>query len=234
MMTNNYDNQFTGIVQTHSSILFFVAYRITKNRMVSEDIVQEAFLRLWKHRVSVFPGNPGGWLHKVVCNLGYRHLKRTAVEEQLLDQLRTGATACSQDAEEQLIKKENDELFHHLVSRMPHKQQVVYHLSREEGLRRNEIATQLNLSPNTVKVHLLRAVQFMKEHIACFILFLLFFAFNNLIFKNSNTKTRSGYLHSIKQIIDKHSHDQTPHPDAPVTSVAGKMITLKIVSLIKL
>lgn len=232
-MSSTYDHQFTGIVQTHSSILFFVAYRITKNRQVSEDIVQEAFLRLWKHRHRVIPGNPGGWLHKVVCNLGYKHVKRTSVEIQLFNQLQTVSAAYSPDAEECLIKKENDELFNSLVSRMPRKQQEVYHLSREEGLRRNEIATQLNLSPNTVKVHLLRAVQFMKEHIACILLFMLFFAFNNLIFRKSNTKTRSGDLHSIKQIIDKDLSDQMVRPDAPVNTTAGKMIVLEIFPSIK-
>ncbi len=116
---------------------------------------------------------------------------------------------------------------------MPRKQQEVYHLSREEGLRRNEIATQLNLSPNTVKVHLLRAVQFMKEHIACILLFMLFFAFNNLIFRKSNTKTRSGDLHSIKQIIDKDLPDQMVRPDAPANTTTGKMIVLEIFPSIK-
>lgn len=233
-MTNTYDNQFTGIVQTHSSILYFVAFRITNNRMVSEDIVQEAFLRLWQHRAKVIPGNPGGWLYKVVCNLGYRHVKRTSVEMQILHQLQTQAETCSMDVEDQLIRKENDQQFNNLVSRMPRKQQVVYNLSREEGLRRNEIATQLNLSPNTVKVHLMRAVQFMKEHIACIILFLLFFVFNNFIFRNTNTETKPGDLNSIKQIIEKVLPAQTAQPDAPVRSAAGKLFFLEVVPLLKI
>lgn len=233
-MTSTYDNQFTGLMQTHASLLFFVAYRITKNRQVSEDIVQEAFLRLWKHRAKVFSGNPGGWLHKVVCNLGYKHVKRETTELQIIHELGAVLNTYSPDAEDHLISKENDQLFNTLVSRMPRKQQVVYHLSREEGLRRQEIATQLNLSPNTVKVHLLRAVQFMKEHIACIILFLLFFAFNNLIFKSSNTKTKSGDLDSIKQTIEKNIPDPIVNAHAKVNSVATQMIALNIVSPIKL
>lgn len=232
-MTNTYDDQYTGIVQTHSSILYFVAFRITKNRMVSEDIVQEAFLRLWKHRVKVIPGNPGGWLYKVVCNLGYRHVKRESIETQIIRQLSNQSENYWPDAEDHLIRKENDQLFSTLVSRMPRKQQVVYNMSREEGLRRNEIATQLNLSPNTVKVHLMRAVQFMKEHIACIILFLLFFVFNNFIFNNSNTETKSDDLNSIKQMIERVLPVQPVQPDVQMSAVPAKTIVQYIFPMIR-
>ncbi|MBO9632985.1 MAG: sigma-70 family RNA polymerase sigma factor [Chitinophagaceae bacterium] len=233
MMNSTYDNQFTGMVKTHSSILFFVAYRITKNRMVSEDIVQEAFLRLWKHREKVLCGNPGGWLHRVVCNLGYNHIKNESDTMKLYQELGASLNTYSTDAEEHLIRKENDQLFNTLVSRMPHKQQVVYHLSREEGLKRNEIATQLNLSPNTVKVHLLRAVQFMKEHIACILLFLFFFVFNNFIFKYSNTNERSADLDSSNRAFRKTIPGQTVSPVDRIPSGNGKTILLTIVPFIQ-
>lgn len=211
----HHDRQFTGIVRTHSSQLFYLAYQITKNKQVAEDIVQEAFLKLWQDRLKIIPGNPAGWLHKVVSNLGYKHIKRLSLQTQVFNSLRFQKKDCYSDVEEQLIKKEDDELLHHLFNSLPRKQQAVYHLSREKGLRRNEIASQLNLSPNTVKVHLMRAVQFMREHIACIILFILFFVFNNLFFRKSNTVSRFRDLYKKEYNNERDQFKRTAKLDWP-------------------
>lgn len=47
--------QFTQIVENWSAYLQHIAFRITKNRQVTEDVVQEAFLELWKHRNRIIP-----------------------------------------------------------------------------------------------------------------------------------------------------------------------------------
>lgn len=196
-----HDHGFTEIVQEHSPRLFHVAYRITKNRQIAEDIVQEAFLRLWQQRKRLTPENPGGWLYRVVSNLGMTHLKRSSHQLQLLNRLRSEKQHHYSDVEERLVKKEKEKMFNNLFNQLTQKQQEIYRLSREEGLRRNEIATLLNLSPNTVKVHLLRAVQFMKEHIAMIILFVLFFLFNNLLFQKGNTSSAYRSLDKVKESI---------------------------------
>lgn len=192
---------FTGIVQEYSSTLFIVAYRITRNRQISEDIVQEAFLRLWQQRERLSADNPGGWLYRVVANLGINHLRRSSRQLQLLNRLRTEKQVCYPDAEERLLNKEKQKQYNRAFNQLTRKQQEVYRLSREEGLKRNEIAILLNLSPNTVKVHLLRAVQFMKEHIAMIILFVLCFLFNNLFFQNGNTNHARRSLHNAEGSI---------------------------------
>lgn len=222
-MNSHHDHQFTGIVQSHSSPLFFVAYRITRDRQVAEDIVQEAFLRLWQQRVKIIPGNPGGWLYTVVNHLGYKYVKRAGLHVQAIHELSatTGAHSC--EVEESLISKENDELLDQLLQRMPPQQKMVYHLSREEGLRRHEIASQLNLSPNTVKVHLNRAVQFMKEHIAIAILLAAFFFLNTFIFTSSNTKRTPVDLNSIRQVVIQ--------PDLTVITDSKKTILLDMFPL---
>jgi ABC-2 type transport system ATP-binding protein len=74
--------------------------------------------------------------------------------------------------------------------RLPERQQTVYRLSREQGLSRDEIACQLSISPNTVKNHLLKAVQFMKDHIQTCGLLIVFFVLNNFFFIFHSTKPK--------------------------------------------
>lgn len=196
---------FTALVHDHSSRLTCIAYGITKNWLVSEDIVQEAFLKLWQKRAEIIPDNLGGWLYKVVANLAYKHQKRESRQQQIVSSLSATKKGFCTDVEEQLMNKENDQLFHHILNLLPEKQRQVYRLSREEGLGRNEIALQLNVSPNTVKEHLSRALRFVKEHVVSLSLFILFFIFNNIFFKKSSTVPAPGDLYKVKQVIEKKS-----------------------------
>ncbi len=86
------------------------------------------------------------------------------------------------------------------INKLPSQQQIVLHLSKEIGLRRQEIAAQLQISPNTVKVHLLRAMQFVKENICFIFLFSIFCACNNLFFKSSNTDESFRDLYKTEQV----------------------------------
>jgi len=206
-----HESTFTGIVHTYSSRLFPIAFRITGNRQEAEDIVQEAFLKLWQRRAEIIPDNLGGWLHKVVTNLAYKHLKRESRKFQLFRSLQADRLGSYGDAEEHLIKKESADLLNKVLTRLPARQRMVYQLSRENGLRRNEIAHHLNLSPNTVKVHLLRALQFMKEHFVSACIFIAFFVLNNLFFQKSNTITRPGDLYKVRHTSNRDVLKKTVH-----------------------
>lgn len=198
---NLFQYQYTKLVKDWTRHLQYVSWQITGNKQVAEDIVQEAFLHLWLHHVKLLPGNPVGWLLKVVDNLSRRHLRSINNRVRIYNRFSDNHSHFHDDVEEQLIGKEKEVYIKKAFSKLPSQQQLVLHLSKEEGLRRQEIADRLQLSPNTVKVHLMRAMQFMKEHIGCILLFSLFFVCNNIFFKSSNTKEGRVELYNTHRII---------------------------------
>lgn len=193
--------QFTQIVENWSGRLQHTAFRITKNKQVTEDIVQEAFLELWKHRSKIIPGNPVGWLSKAVTNLALKHVRKKTVQLRVFKALSYEKRSCYSNVEEQLIGKESELLLNSAINKLPSQQQKVLHLSKEVGLGRHEIAARLQISPNTVKVHLLRAMQFVKENSCFILLFATFCACNNLFYKSSNTNDRFRDLYKAEQMI---------------------------------
>lgn len=193
--------QFTKIVEDCSEHLRNTAFHITRNRQVTEDIVQEAFLELWKHRRKVIPENPVGWLSKAVTNLSLKHIRKSNVQVKVFKALSHNKNISHSDVEERLIGKERQVLLNNVINKLPSQQQLVLHLSKEVGLGRQEIAAQLQISPNTVKVHLLRAMQFVKENVCFVLLFVIFCACNNLFFKSSNTKEWLRDLYNAEQVI---------------------------------
>ncbi|RZS75446.1 RNA polymerase sigma factor [Pseudobacter ginsenosidimutans] len=181
-------SQFTKIVQDWTPHLHYRAWQITKNQHVAEDIVQEAFLALWQQTAKTIPDNPVGWLIRVVTNLSARHIRnmniQVRIHELLSDEKKTSVT----ETEDHLIVKEKYALLKNIFNQLPEQQKIVLHLSKEKGWRRAEIAASLQLSPNTVKLHLHRAVRFLKDNLACISLFVLLFICNNIFFKRSSTK----------------------------------------------
>lgn len=181
-------SQFTKIVQDWTPHLQYRAWQITKNQHAAEDIVQEAFLALWQLTAKTIPDNPVGWLIKVVTNLSARYIRNMNIQVRIQDSLSDAKNTSVTETEDYLIVKEKYALLKNIFNQLPDQQKIVLHLSKEKGWRRAEIAACLQLSPNTVKIHLHRAMRFLKDNLTCISIFVLLFICNNIFFKSSSTK----------------------------------------------
>src|SRR6478735_2614768 len=72
---------FEAIYDRHGTAAFSLAYRIAGNRAAAEDIVQEAFLSVWRSSVRYSPerGNLRSWLLSVVHNRAIDSIRRSVV-----------------------------------------------------------------------------------------------------------------------------------------------------------
>ena len=93
---------------------------------------------------------------------------------------------CSSDLEETgspeelLISKQKRALIADVIANLPPQQQTAYRLSRDEGLSYQEIAERMQLSINTIKVHISQALKTLKiffaQHKNEFLLWLFIFS----------------------------------------------------------
>ncbi len=160
------ERAFEAIVRHYLPRLLPFAIKITKNRAVAEDIVQEAFLRLWQHRdQSEKIQFLRSWLFTVVSNLSLTYIKRLAREGRLLQHLRDFTETSRTDVADQVQFRESGTVIARAVESLPPQQQQIYRLSRYDGLSIPEIAARMDLSPNTVKNHLVRALQTVRTFV---------------------------------------------------------------------
>jgi len=85
--------------------------------------------------------------------------------------------------EEQLFASDIERLAEGVIATLPAQQQIVFKLSREQGLSYTEIAQKLQISPNTVKNHLVQALKKLRislSHISHSCLLVLLFIRNLL------------------------------------------------------
>ncbi len=176
--------QFTRIVDDWTPHLQYTAWQITRNQQVAEDIVQEAFLALWEQRAKIIPENPVGWLIRVVANLSARHLRNKNVKLRIYKALSEEKIIARSEVEEYVTGKEKHILLKNIFNQLPAQQKLVLHLSKEKGWRSGQRSQPVcNYRPIPVRMHLHRAMQYMKENFTCIAIFLLFFICNIIFFQ---------------------------------------------------
>ena len=152
------NKEFGTLVNDCSEQVLNTALRILGDPEKAQDVHQEVFLAIWK-RWHKFNGrtNWSAYLYRVTVRKAIEFAKQSKSHQSLPQQI--GRIAGGQKADGPLRTAElQAELAQHLA-RLPKRQADVFVLSRVEGLDAGQIADVLDCSPNTVRVHLHRAVK---------------------------------------------------------------------------
>lgn len=132
----------------------------------AQDLVQEAFVRLWERRATWRPeASPRVLLYTIVRNLAFNHRKSAAVRgrSDLMGRLpRPAGTASPLDL---LNASELDQAIEAAIAGLPPRRREVLLLARYHDLSRAEIAELLELSPQTVANHLGLAIAALKDRL---------------------------------------------------------------------
>jgi RNA polymerase sigma factor (sigma-70 family) len=129
-----------------------VAFLLTSDANLAEDLVQEAFLALYRHADQV--ENPRAYLRVTLANLATRNRRREG--------RRTKAHVIT--AKRETVDANANELFD-VIGRLPPKQRVVIVLRYYEGLSEAEIAAALRCAPGTVKSLASRAIDRLRKEV---------------------------------------------------------------------
>lgn len=127
-----------------------LAYGLSGSRSAAEELAQEAFLeahRAWD-RIAGYD-DPGAWLRRVVANRSVSQVRRRVAEARAL-------TRVMGRRELPALLAEPDAEFWKAVRRLPRRQAQAIALHYLDDLSVAEVATVLEISPDTVKVHLHR------------------------------------------------------------------------------
>jgi RNA polymerase sigma-70 factor (ECF subfamily) len=83
-----------------------------------------------------------------------------------------------QDVHAILMDKDYERILNEAVDRLPPQQKQVYILSKQEDLKRDDVAVRMNLSPDTVKAHLAQAMRTVRAYCMARIEFCLLILFS--------------------------------------------------------
>jgi len=146
-----------GLYNLYKKKVFGLAYRLTRNQQVAEDLTQDIFLKIFSsiqdvRQAGLFPA----WVYRLSVNTCYSYLRRQRSLDQKLSLIAP--------EEENQIGQDYDPAARELaaavqeaLSYLPEKLRIVFVLHEVEGLTHEEIGAMLGCQPGTSKSQLFKA-----------------------------------------------------------------------------
>ncbi|MDB4673734.1 RNA polymerase sigma factor [Verrucomicrobiales bacterium] len=142
------------LFEVEESALLGFAYGFVRRREISEELVQEAFLRTHKHWDEI--KNPRAWIYRATRNLALNWLRKNGRESEIDDEQLTNAPDHNTDTPDQALTKLEalGTLRSHLAELEPIELEII-RLKYTEDLRYQQIATETGLTLSNVgyKLH---------------------------------------------------------------------------------
>lgn len=166
-------NALEALYKNYFVSLCTYAAELTGNIAAAEDIVSELYCFLWEHRKQIIiKESLKSYLFRAVRNRCLNHLKHqktiqkyitesksmeAQVDEINLEYLKKNRELENIDISERIIKA---------VDKLPDQARVIFKLKRQEGRTYDEIAKELNISINTVRKQMSRALTKLRQELA--------------------------------------------------------------------
>lgn len=165
---------FEKLFYLYKDRFFATALKMTRSETVAEEIVQEIFMDIWHKRELLYRvENADAYLFSIVYHKIYRFYKQLSKEKASRQNVIEEVDNFEYTTDNMIFAAENAKLINNAMKKLPEKQQLIFRLSRLQGYSREEIASQLNISPNTVRNHLTEALKSMRKHLGNSIPFFL-------------------------------------------------------------
>lgn len=156
---------FRKVFDLYYKRLHTFGFRFLKNKEQAEEIVHDALLSLWLNRDKLNVALPVlPYLYTITRRLALNALRDVATSQKAIDQLWEKMEKLSNETEEAILLSDLKQFTEQSLVNLPHQQQIVFRMSRYEGLNYDEIAEKLNISRNTVKNHLVAALKTLRNH----------------------------------------------------------------------
>ena len=154
------DDALAALVGQYAGSLYRVAYSVLRNSADAEDVVQEAFLRVLRHRQTLGEVRDHRvWLIRIVWNivLDRKRRAKTRPETDDVAELARVLPSAGLSAEEIAAAAQHHAHVLACVDRLPAKERQVLMLSAFEELTSVEISAVLGITESSVRSRLFRA-----------------------------------------------------------------------------
>lgn len=160
---------FSTLVNRHARRFFGAAYRVALNKEDAEDIVQEAFCKIWSGKAQ-WKDERGAkfttWFYRIVCNQAIDHMAKKG--RGYGGELDENTPSGDANAEEELLSSRRTQDIHAALAELPERQRTAITLFYNEELSQKEAAEVMGITVKAVESLLGRAKQALKERMLAY------------------------------------------------------------------
>ena len=152
------------VYAVYADQVYRLAFRLLKDTGWSEDLVQEVFVKLWNSREQLKEHEPvWHFLYTLTKRESLNKLRSINRSQEAFDHLLQYVQNFSDSAEKHLLNKELAIKIKECFAELPLQQERAIIMSKVEGMSYKEISNELNISPNTVKNHIVQALKTLRN-----------------------------------------------------------------------
>lgn len=155
---------FRQLFDIYYDTIYCAAFKWTKEKEISKDIVQDIFVKLWINRQALATvENLKVYLLVITKNHVFNTFKKKVRAETFLKEIDNNAKISSSGTAEQVDFKETNALLQKAIEQLPPQQKKVFTLGKLEGYKLKDIAGQMSISIVTVNKHMALAVKSVRD-----------------------------------------------------------------------
>lgn len=154
------EEYFEKVYREYFDRLFGFALVITKSESLAKDIVSEVFFNLWKAKTNLYSIKElKSYLFASIKNESIKVLSKDPVLFRSEDYEQVTSSIDKIDPEELLVGKELDQFLKEVIKKLPHQCALVFKMVKQDNMKYEEVATELEISKDTVKYHVKAALK---------------------------------------------------------------------------
>ncbi len=154
---------FAALFHLYRARIYSFVFRMSGSAQSAEDVTQDIFAKIWQTRAGLVKiENFNAYIFRIARNRFLNIMKRMAKETLIMQHMEKKSSR-AEEAYEMFERKELGQLFHFAIEELPQKQKQVFRLSKEQGMKQEEISEQLSISVVTVKSHMTQAFRTLRK-----------------------------------------------------------------------
>jgi RNA polymerase sigma-70 factor (family 1) len=164
---------FIAIYERFWNRIFLIAYRSTRNKEVSEDLVQNLFLKLWDKRDLLHIKQIEAYLHSSIRNSVIDYVHSQVVRNKYLDYLKASPPTGENNTDHMMAVSDLSKQIEEGLTQLPEKSRSIFRMNRLDHSPVEEIAQKLKISEKAVQYHLTKSLKVMRVYLKSIIFSLL-------------------------------------------------------------
>lgn len=165
-ITNGNEIAFKTIYDAYFKKLSAYLYKLCKSNDVTEEMVNDVFLKIWKNKSSLnHIESFEAYLFTMARNKAIDYLRKLAKDTNLITELTTQIQESHNEIEEKLDATALKNLIEQSLAQLSDQKRKIFKMSKEEGYSHDEIAAEMQLSKSTVKNHLSETLKHLKKQV---------------------------------------------------------------------
>lgn len=139
--------------------LYSWAWKQTRSKELSEEMVQIVFEKVWRNRLNAEIKNLGAYLAVSLKHTLYNAKRNEESAKRINNQ---NLFQPSNTTENDINAKLLNESFEKVLHGLPRKTQIIFRLSRYESMTAHEIAKDMEMSEKAVEYHISKALKILR------------------------------------------------------------------------